>query len=340
MLARLRTRFRRFARELYNALAIEDRLEIGDGANDSLLVLPADMVLEDRMRIAENLIDGLISKHLSQKGTWSWLMTYIRGSFERGTRRAIAELSKFRTGNRGLTSTSSLSSSLPSLPSEVAPVARSSFSAKQEDYWEDYFRIDPDAVGREPMPDPRNELIENLREFIRSQGPEAGAEALLTFLLSTKDMQDRWRFVSATMISRLRGLTEEMRADLLDMIREGMINGLNPREVAVEVVRQLGISVRRASAIARTEMMRAHNSALIAQYRAAGIEGVEILVEWLTAGDDRVCPVCESYGGKIFRIDDIDGKLPAHPNCRCVPVPVVVTPGKEEEMYEQVSVIG
>ena len=73
----------------------------------------------------------------------------------------------------------------------------------------------------------------------------------------------------------------------------------------------------------RTEVIAAHHSATIAEYRAAGVEGVEVKAEFSTAGDDLVCELCESLEGQIFELSEIEGLIPRHPNCRCVAIPVV-----------------
>lgn len=50
-------------------------------------------------------------------------------------------------------------------------------------------------------------------------------------------------------------------------------------------------------------------------YRSENVE----YVTWMTAGDDRVCPVCEKNGADSpFLISDFPD-MPAHPRCRCVP---------------------
>lgn len=116
---------------------------------------------------------------------------------------------------------------------------------------------------------------------------------------------------------------------------EGIRNGLTPRAAAQRAER-MGATyadklVRaRARTIARTEVMTASNVGQHIGYQSAidgGLlsnpgSGYKVLVkEWVTAEDERVCPVCgpkdkvtvdwaEAFpGGFIIP--------PAHPNCRC-----------------------
>lgn len=45
------------------------------------------------------------------------------------------------------------------------------------------------------------------------------------------------------------------------------------------------------------------------------------IVEFVTAGDDDVCPVCEDLEGRVFTYTEAIGLIPVHPYCRCAVVP-------------------
>ena len=81
---------------------------------------------------------------------------------------------------------------------------------------------------------------------------------------------------------------------------------------------------RRAEMIARTEIVRAYHQAKIQEYKDWGVEGVTVIAEWSTAGDDRVCSVCASYDGQRFTLEEIEFKIPVHPLCRCTIIPVEI----------------
>jgi SPP1 gp7 family putative phage head morphogenesis protein len=74
--------------------------------------------------------------------------------------------------------------------------------------------------------------------------------------------------------------------------------------------------------LARTETIRAHHTANINEYKTWGSETVEVIAEFFTAGDDRVCSECISYHGSRFTIEEAEHLIPVHPNCRCIVVPV------------------
>ena len=73
----------------------------------------------------------------------------------------------------------------------------------------------------------------------------------------------------------------------------------------------------RAELIASTETTAAYAEGNRIAYQASGLVGK---VEWRTAMDERVCPICGPLDGKRETLDgDFDGVgfPPAHPRCRC-----------------------
>lgn len=80
---------------------------------------------------------------------------------------------------------------------------------------------------------------------------------------------------------------------------------------------------KRADLIASTEVTRAYAEGNRIAYRDSGV--VE-QIEWRTAADELVCPICGPLAGKRDVLDGDFGGVgipPAHPRCRCWIVPVV-----------------
>jgi SPP1 gp7 family putative phage head morphogenesis protein len=137
--------------------------------------------------------------------------------------------------------------------------------------------------------------------------------------------------------NELKGITEAMSQQISRVLSQGIIDGDNPRLLARKlnaVIKgggaDLGITdtlgryipaQRRAEILARTEVIRAHHQATMQEYRNAGAEGVKVKAEWQTAGDNRVCPRCSSLQGQVFTLDEMQNKIPLHPQCRCVALP-------------------
>jgi SPP1 gp7 family putative phage head morphogenesis protein len=139
----------------------------------------------------------------------------------------------------------------------------------------------------------------------------------------------------------LKGITQFLSNRIAHTLAEGMAKGLSPLEMARSLSEDTDIGRSRARTIARTEIIRAHHMASMGMYRAAQIEGVEVEAEWSTAGDDKVCTKCQALEGKVFSIDDIEGRIPLHPNCRCVAIPANVGEKRSKlKLFSRLSVFG
>jgi SPP1 gp7 family putative phage head morphogenesis protein len=104
-----------------------------------------------------------------------------------------------------------------------------------------------------------------------------------------------------------------------DSLAEGLARG-DSRSQLVKALRESAqISARAAQRIVRTETLSAFDSAAAFQYRSSGIEFVQWTASLETTG--RVCAYCASRHGTIYALDDAP-TVPAHPNCRCLRLPV------------------
>jgi len=119
-------------------------------------------------------------------------------------------------------------------------------------------------------------------------------------------------------IAAITGIADETEKKLRQVLSDAVIRGKGMSDIAEEITEQIGITFSRAKTIARTEVMYAFNTVAIEEYKQHKIKKVE----WLTAGDEKTCPICAPLNGKIFDIDKAP-EIPAHPNCRCVILPVV-----------------
>lgn len=129
--------------------------------------------------------------------------------------------------------------------------------------------------------------------------------------------------------NQLQGLTNAIATDLNRILADGFARGYDPKRIAREMVASIeGISRDRALTIARTEIVRAYAEGQLDALEALGIEEVIAIVEWITAGDDRVCPTCAQLNGIVLTIDQARGLIPLHPRCRCAWLPVVKMPSK------------
>lgn len=136
----------------------------------------------------------------------------------------------------------------------------------------------------------------------------------------------------------LKGITDAMDHVISQILAQGMAEGDGPALLARKIVAaidgtdlgKLGITdrlgrfipaQRRAAMLARTEIIRAHHLATIQEYRNWAALEIYLKAEWKTGGDDRVCPECAKMEGKIYTLDEAEGMIPLHPNCRCIFLP-------------------
>jgi len=137
----------------------------------------------------------------------------------------------------------------------------------------------------------------------------------------------------------LQGYTAQMSQDTSRILANGLANGYGPAKIARELNRRIDTLTRqRALTIARTETIYAHAEGQLDSFQRMGIREVKSKAEWLTAGDDRVCPRCEVMEGEVMTVSKARGQIPLHPNCRCAWLPVVPDEAKGgEELLEEVG---
>jgi len=152
---------------------------------------------------------------------------------------------------------------------------------------------------------------------------------------------DRVGLAFTRAFEQLKGITSQMDTQISQVLAQGLIDGVGADELARRLVSvingsgagDLGITDtlgryiparRRADLLARTELIRAHHMANIQEYKNWGAVGVEVVAEWATAGDERVCSECSSLEGKVFSLQEIEHMIPRHPLCRCIALPIEV----------------
>lgn len=145
----------------------------------------------------------------------------------------------------------------------------------------------------------------------------------MTLAFNTPIHADRVGLLYTRTFSELEGITAAMDQQISGILAQGMAEGRNPYEIAKDITGRVeAIGMVRARTLARTEIIRAHHLAAMQEYKNAGLVGVKIQSEWLTAGFD-VCPKCAPLEGKVFSIEEITPMIPRHPNCRCTAIPYI-----------------
>lgn len=147
-------------------------------------------------------------------------------------------------------------------------------------------------------------------------------EAFLRTSFGHPEALSKIELVSTRAFNELRGVTDVMSQQLSRNLAEGLASGKSPFWIANRMTQTIkGITKERAMKIARTEVIYAHAEGQLDSLERLGISRVTPVVEWATAGDSRVCELCEALEGVVLTIAQARGLIPRHPDCRCAWLP-------------------
>lgn len=165
----------------------------------------------------------------------------------------------------------------------------------------------------------RSELAEASDVF------EGSREQFLRQAFAQPERVSKIKFLFTRSLEELRGISAAMAQQVNRVLADGLSQGLGPRTLARRITNTIsGINRTRALTLARTEVIAAHAEGQLDSFEDLGVREIQAMVEWSTAGDDRVCPECEALEGTVFTIDEARGLIPRHPNCRCAWIPANV----------------
>lgn len=169
--------------------------------------------------------------------------------------------------------------------------------------------------------------------------------------MSTPFHIDRLGLLYTRVFSELRGISQQMDQQISRVLAQGIADGDGTQLLARKLVGTingtkmgdlaltdtLGRFIparRRAEILARTEVIRAHHQATVQEYRNWAVEGVRVQAEFKTATDERVCDRCAALESSVWTLDEIEGMIPVHPQCRCIALPY-----KESEIVSRLGPI-
>lgn len=135
---------------------------------------------------------------------------------------------------------------------------------------------------------------------------------------------DRLGIAYTRTFTELKGITDAMDQQVSRVLAEGLARGAGPLDIARQINNRVDkIGITRARMLARTEVINAHADATLNTYVEAGLAGVDVVAEWLTAAN--ACPECVALEADgPYTIEQARGMIPVHPNCRCAWAPQVV----------------
>jgi SPP1 gp7 family putative phage head morphogenesis protein len=143
----------------------------------------------------------------------------------------------------------------------------------------------------------------------------------------------RWDMLAAESVETMLGYTaadsplrqalvgrlgETVAARVSDALVQGIALGINPRDVANIMRRELGLGLTWSLTTARTAMISAYRDSARINYMANS--DVVSGWKWQAALDDRTCMSCWSQHGSVHAVNE---PLQSHHNCRCTMIPIV-----------------
>lgn len=160
-------------------------------------------------------------------------------------------------------------------------------------------------------------------------------------VMDTPFHMDRVGLLYSRVFEELKGITSAMDTQISRVLSQGMIDGDGPALLARKMnavisgkgIGDLGITdtlgrfisaERRATVMARTEIIRAHHKGMMQEYRNWEVEGVYVKAEHSTAGDERVCAQCAGLENTEYTLQEAENAIPVHPQCRCIALPMIV----------------
>ena len=123
-------------------------------------------------------------------------------------------------------------------------------------------------------------------------------------------------FKNATFSERIWTHQELLRAELEKLLRTGLLQGRNPRELARQIRKVFNASVFNSERLLRTELARVQTEAQKQSFIRNGFD--EYM--YITSNDFKVCSTCKPLNGRHFKVENMtigDNAPPMHPLCRC-----------------------
>ena len=123
-------------------------------------------------------------------------------------------------------------------------------------------------------------------------------------------------FHNATYSDRIWMYQDMLKAELDKLLKTGLIQGKNPRELAVHLQKRFGASREDAERLMVTELARVQTEAQKQSYIRNGFEEYT----YVACGNADVCERCQALDGRHFKVQDMlpgTNAPPMHPRCRC-----------------------
>lgn len=296
----LRKRFRVLKRRIRELLVEEDALGLRDKTREQRVAFAFDSSeMFQQNHLIENAYRGGRWRFMASKGVLDMFLNWLQGQFK--------EL--------------------------IAPEGEGgSFLAG---YIEEGFRRGMERAFDDTRRSQRvlEEIKKSAEEFAKKDFYAGSKREFLRSSFGRRIAKSKVSILAERTLTDLKGITESSARRMQHILLDGLVEGQHPRKIARDMSKALDIDRKRAETIARTEIIRTHAEGQLQALEDMGVDEIGVMVEWATAGDNRVCPLCEELEGVVLKVKEAHNLLPRHPNCRCAYIPANVS---EEDTKQQV----
>ena len=174
---------------------------------------------------------------------------------------------------------------------------------------------------------------ETFRQGLRTAYAGAGGEAtgmtedaFVASVMNRQGTVERVLNVRGIGAEALQGAADRLTSRTAMLVTQAEGGGAAAASVG-DMMAELDVVVRTMTDITRiinTEIVRAKAEGVLSGLKNLGYTHVTMGVEFVTANDGAVCPHCNDYSGVVMTIEEAQGLIPLHPNCRCSWIPVRV----------------
>lgn len=169
--------------------------------------------------------------------------------------------------------------------------------------------------------------MRNADTALRKQGVEIPPDVEIVNEFNKPVHKQQVQQLYTRVLSEWQGIAAAVEQQVGRALADGFAQGEGMYKIAKRIRDRIGsIGKKRATDLARTEIIRASADGALNRYEDFGVDEVAGEAEFLATDDDRVCPICENLDGNIYLIEKAKGMIPQHVRCRCTWAPVVDRP--------------
>ena len=145
-------------------------------------------------------------------------------------------------------------------------------------------------------------------------------------------------FHNATFSDRVWAHHDILKSDLDKLLREALIQGLNPRMLVSNVLPNISSTVQNkryaAMRLLTTELCRVQIDAQMKSFERNGFD------KYIFLAEPTACPHCKALDDKVFDVKEAmpgENAPPAHPNCRCSTAAYAESDAEYEKWFKETT---